>query len=383
MKRRLSFICPICGNSDTRYIGLRNNKPYCRKCITFRGQEATDDYRLCDKADYKLEYELTKEQRIMSNQLVDNFRHGVNSLVKAVCGSGKTEIVFEVIAYSLKHKMRVGFTVPRRDVIRELYERFKYVFKHNTVNVVYGGHTQIIESDLICITTHQLFRYEHYFDLLIIDEIDAFPYHDNDVLEAFFKRAVKGKYIMLSATPSDKVLKQFQKKGMCLLELNKRFHGHPLPVPEVKVRKKFLKYYELIKQTKELVSRSKQVFIFCPTIDICESTYSLLKYVVPKGNYVHSKREDRTQIIEDFRNKKYNYLVTTAVLERGVTIKGVQVIIFEADHPIYDSHAITQISGRVGRKKDAPNGKVILICSNFTQEMKKSIEEIKHANASL
>ena len=53
------------------FIG--NGMPYCRKCITFRGQEATDDYRICDKADYKLEYQLTKEQQIMSDQPVDNF----------------------------------------------------------------------------------------------------------------------------------------------------------------------------------------------------------------------------------------------------------------------------------------------------------------------
>ena len=85
-----SFTCPICGNTNIRYIGTRNGKPYCRKCITFRGQKATDDYRLCDKADYKLEYQLSKEQQIMSDQLVDNFRHGINSLVHAVCGRPKT-----------------------------------------------------------------------------------------------------------------------------------------------------------------------------------------------------------------------------------------------------------------------------------------------------
>lgn len=364
-------------------MGIKNNHPYCRKCITFRGQEATDDYRICDKADYQLEYQLTKEQKVMSDQLVDNFRYGVNSLVHAVCGSGKTEIVFAVIAYALRNKKRVGFTVPRRDVIQELYQRFKNVFKNNNVQAVYGGHTSIIEADLICITTHQLFRYEKYFDLLIIDEIDAFPYHNNDVLEAFFKRAVRGCYIMLSATPSEKVLKEFSKKGMAKLNLNKRFHGHPLPVPEIFVRKSFLQYYELIKQTKEFISRSKQVFIFTPTIALCEKTYNLLKFFIKRGNYVHSKREERSEIIEDFRNKKYDYLVTTAVLERGVTIKDIQVIIFGADNPIYDSHALVQISGRVGRKKDAPTGKVSYICSEITPDMKKSIEEIKHANESL
>ena len=87
--------------------------------------------------------------------------------------------------------------------------------------------------------------------------------------------------------------------------------------------------------------------------------------------------------MDDFRNKKYRFLVTTAVLERGVTIKDVQVIIFQSDHKVYDSHALTQISGRVGRKKEAPRGKVIMICNDFTKEMHKSIEEIKYANESV
>ena len=380
MSNSKSYSCPICGNTDIKYIGHRNGKPYCRKCITFRGMEATGDYPLCDHGDFKLQYELTKDQKRISDQLVDNFRYGINSLVHAVCGSGKTEIIFDVIAYALRHRLRVGYTVPRRDVIKEIYERFKYVFKNNKVDVVYGGHTNTLEADLICLTTHQLFRYEKYFDLLIIDEIDAFPYNDNEVLEAFFKRAIKGCCIMLSATPSEKTLKEFHKKGSAYLELNTRFHGHPLPVPKVLVRKKFLKHIELYRKTRQFLSRSKQVFIFCPTIEICETTYDYLKYVLPNGDFVHSKREGRSEIIDAFRKKRISYLVTTAVLERGVTIKDVQVIVFNADHPLYDSHVLIQISGRVGRKRDAPEGEVIFICEEKTNHIKTAINEIEAAN---
>ena len=85
-----SFTCPICGNADIRYIGIKRSEPYCRKCITFRGNEATDDYPLCDKAEYHLEYELTKDQQRLSDQLVDNFCYGINTLVNAACGSPKT-----------------------------------------------------------------------------------------------------------------------------------------------------------------------------------------------------------------------------------------------------------------------------------------------------
>ena len=77
------------------------------------------------------------------------------------------------------------------------------------------------------------------------------------------------------------------------------------------------------------------------------------------------------------------YLVTTAVLERGVTIKDVQVIIFYADHAIYDSASLIQIAGRVGRKKDAPEGEVIFLAKENTKHIERAIREIKSANKAL
>ena len=75
--------------------------------------------------------------------------------------------------------------------------------------------------------------------------------------------------------------------------------------------------------------------------------------------------------------------MTTAVLERGVTVKDLQVIIFGADHPLYSSAALIQISGRVGRKKDAPTGEVVFIAKRETKEMVEAVNEIKLANKSL
>ena len=35
-----NYVCPVCGNSDPFYIGYKNGKPYCRKCISIKGKEA-------------------------------------------------------------------------------------------------------------------------------------------------------------------------------------------------------------------------------------------------------------------------------------------------------------------------------------------------------
>ena len=161
-----SFKCPICGNTDPKYLGIKNGQIYCRKCIAFRGQEAMNDFVQTDNAEYTLRYELSDDQKRLSNQLVENFKNGIDTLVHAVCGSGKTEICLEIISYCIEHKLRVGFAVPRRDVCVELYYRFAEIFNKNDLTAVYGGNTKCLEGDLVVITTHQLFRYEHYFTKL-------------------------------------------------------------------------------------------------------------------------------------------------------------------------------------------------------------------------
>ena len=34
------FVCEKCGCNDPKYFGIRNNKPYCRRCISFSGTKA-------------------------------------------------------------------------------------------------------------------------------------------------------------------------------------------------------------------------------------------------------------------------------------------------------------------------------------------------------
>lgn len=314
---------------------------------------------------------------------MDNYKKGIDSLVFAVCGSGKTEITLNVISYAISKGFKVGFSIPRRDVVIELYERFKDIFQQNKIVAVYGGHTDELEGDLVCLTTHQLFRYEHYFDLLLLDEVDAFPYKGNDVLHSIFIRAVKKNYILLSATPSENFVKTFKYKGGDVLKLFARFHHQPLPVPEPIIKSKTILYYQLIKHLKLFLKEKKPVFVFTPTIEICEKTFNLIKLFAKNGNYVHSQHPNREEIISSFKKGEYSFLVTTAVLERGVTIKNLQVIVMFADHSVYDSYSLVQIAGRVGRKKDATKGRVIYLAEEFTEHMRKSIEDIETANKSL
>ena len=380
MDKRIDYVCPICGNTDTHSIGLLNGKPYCRKCISFKGEQVKSSYSFTKKAPIFLTYELSSEQDELSKKLVDNYKNGIDSLVFAVCGSGKTEICLQLIKHCIQNGLKVGFAVPRKSVCYELKCRLQKIFFKNEVIAVFGGCHKVLMGDIVCLTTHQLFRYKNYFDLLIMDEIDAFPFKGNDVLQKMFENSVKGHYVLLTATPSKSLIKEFESSGKDIMRLAVRFHRHPLPVPQVITGDDLYLHYKLIKETKRFLKENKPIFIFVPTIDDSKKIAMLLKPFSRHGTYVNSKRNDNDTVIDGLRNGKYKYLVTTAVLERGVTVKNLQVIVFHADHSIYDAASLIQIAGRAGRKKEAPEGEVIFFAKRNNEEIQGAIDDIKSNN---
>ena len=377
------FSCPRCGNTDPRYVGYRNGEAYCRKCIGFSGALAEAKYKKTKGVHLNLDYELSEEQKNLSAQIVKNFLRGVDTLVYAVCGSGKTEISYAVIRYAMSRGLNVAFALPRRDVVIELHERLQAAFPYNSIVAVYGNHHETLEGDCVILTTHQLFRYPNYFDLIVMDEIDAFPYKGNDVLDGMFKSALRGHCLLMSATPSKEVVKAFSTGAHQMLTLHTRFHKHEIPVPKTIICKGALKLIFLAKRLRIFQKERKPAFIFVPSVNMSEALFKRLSLVCKGGNYVSSKRAGREQIIRDFKAGKYSYLVTTAVLERGITVANLQVIVYQSDDRIYDAATLIQIAGRAGRKSSAPDGEVIFLADRESEAMKRAISEIKYCNTFL
>ena len=328
--------------------------------------------------------QISEEQKNISERIIHNFKNGIDTLIYAVCGSGKTEISYGILKYAVSLGLRVGFALPRRDVVIELYWRLKEAFKNLNVVAVYGQHSSTLEGDIVILTTHQLYRYPEYFDLLVMDEIDAFPFRGNDVLVSLYKKSLKGHCVMMSATPSQEVLNEFKKEGHEILELRTRFHRKPIPVPEVIKESSSNQEILIIKKLMKYKKLGKPCFVFAPTQAQCERLFSRIRMFIKTGDYMHSKREDRDTIINNLKKGKLDYLVTTSVLERGVTVKDLQVIIFHADDDrIYDSSTLIQTAGRAGRKMDAPTGEVTFYLEKETEEVKNAIKEIKFCNTFL
>lgn len=377
MMREISFICPICGNSSRQYIGInKENKPYCRLCCSFKGEKAKYTINKSFSNKLVLDYPLSKKQEEIANNILMNLTNGKNILVHAVTGAGKTELIYYSFEYYLSKNLKIGFATPRKDVVIDLLPRFKKAFPYSNIVSVYGSHSSVITGDIILLTTHQLYRYNKYFDLIVLDEIDAFPYKGNKQLETFFKNCVKGNYVLLSATPSSSDIENIKKDNGVVLNLYERYHKYDLPVPKFVKGNYYSCYIKCLYYLKKFIKNNKQVFIFAPTIDIGKKIFAFLSPLAKNGCFVSSKEEERNLIIDKFKHKYYSYLVTTSILERGVTVENLEVIVFNADSYIYDSASLIQISGRVGRKINSPTGNVIYIGETYNEEIDKSIKEI-------
>ncbi|OXM86369.1 DEAD/DEAH box helicase [Paenibacillus rigui] len=313
-------------------------------------------------------------------------------LIWAVTGAGKTEMIFPMIHYMIDKGGKVVIATPRRDVVLELKPRIEKAFAPTSVVTLYGGSDQRWASGAITIaTTHQLMRFEQAFDLVIIDELDAFPYHNNPMLQYAAQKVCKpdGMTILLSATPPVRLQRAASRGRLPHVKVTARYHRHPLPVPKIvmisplkKQLQKAVLDNKIVEIIQTSIDRGAQLFVFVPKIHMVEPLTALLSRAFPQviTRGTSSKDGERAQKVTDFRGKETRILVTTTILERGVTIPKSDVLILDADEPIFDSAALVQMAGRAGRSAEDPAGHVYFAAKEKTRAQAEAVRQIQGMN---
>jgi competence protein ComFA len=115
--------------------------------------------------------------------------------------------------------------------------------------------------------------------------------------------------------------------------------------------------------------------VFVPTINKAKMIAKLLR--IP---YVSASSQDLSEKIDLFAKTKNASLITTTVLERGVTFINAQVCVLEADHKVFSPSSLIQIAGRVGRSPDYPSGEVLFLCSKHSRNLRACSKTLIHAN---
>lgn len=373
--------CLRCGNKDPSYFYKGSKGYYCRKCIRFARTLLDEDleplnYEIGQNTqDYQFNYELTKAQKDASNKCIEGLKNG-DILLHCVCGAGKTEISVASISEYLSKGLKVCYAISRKEVVIELAVRFSQIFKSAKVVAVYGDHHKDLTGDLIVCTTHQLYRYHKTFDLLILDEVDAFPLKGNETLMNISLNSCKGNVIFSTATIDSNLKDILMKRKYTEVKLFVRPSGKPLVIPKTIYLYKYLSVIYLFIVLKNMTN---QCIIFVPSKKLCKYLYLLFSKVY-SCTYVYADLENRNENIINFKNKKYKYIFATTVLERGITIKDVNVIILLFDS-IFDEANIIQMLGRVGRNVNNPYGDAYIISNHIDSNIKSTINYIKEANS--
>ncbi|RAP73942.1 DNA/RNA helicase [Paenibacillus montanisoli] len=310
----------------------------------------------------------------------------------AVTGAGKTEMIFPLIEACLQRGGRALIATPRRDVVLELDPRIRRAFPKAAVVTLYGGSEQRWEQgDITLATTHQLFRFHRGFDLVVIDEIDAFPYHNDAMLQFAADKVCKpeGVNILLSATPPAELRRAAALGRLAHVRVPVRFHRHSLPVPVQRqipsVRKMLDKPGlpgDLLKRLRHSLDRGAQLFVFVQQIRDVDPLVERLRRAFPgiAIDGTSSKDPDRARKVIRFRDRGIRLLVTTTILERGVTVPMSDVFILDADGKLFDDASLIQMAGRAGRSKDDPAGLVYFYGSARTHSQQSAIRQIRSMN---
>jgi competence protein ComFA len=400
-----TLFCSRCGNHNQDLFAsfdcarCHSLCRYCRKCITMgRISECTP---LVSWTGPESPFNPPKHilawsgihsqgQQIASDKVVEAINSNTNLTVWAVCGAGKTEVLFHGIEAALKSKKKVCIATPRTDVVIELAPRIKEAFKHIEVIALYGGSEDRTKTGQITLaTTHQLLRFYHAFDVIIIDEVDAFPYSVEPMLQYAVQQAKKpsSSTINLTATPNAKWQKEINKGKRPAVTIPARFHRHPLPIPQFKWCgnwRKQLKQQKLppnvTKWINHHLSIDKQAFLFVPKIDLLEQIVTILKKLDNRIEGVHAEDSQRKEKFTAFRKGKIPILVTSTILERGVTVPNIDVAVLGAEDQIFTESALVQISGRVGRSAKYPTGDILFYHYGKTNAMLAAKRQILNMN---
>jgi len=89
---------------------------------------------------------------------------------------------------------------------------------------------------------------------------------------------------------------------------------------------------------------------------------------------------DREEKVRQFREQTIQVLLTTTIMERGVTFPSVDVVVLDAGHSVFDEAALVQIAGRAGRSPVDPIGDVLFLHDGKTAAMTAAIKSIQMMN---
>jgi RecG-like helicase len=344
---------PSATELTTHLIEFFNNRNNRQAKIIQTPEEQYQDF--CSK----FPHSLTTCQENAIAEIKQDFESGT-PMYRALVGSvgyGKTEIAIRTAYQVAKAGHQVVILAPLRTLAEQHFKTFQQRFKDTNIKVAhipsgYKGKQilkQIESGDIkVIIGTHAVFSEKiKYNDIgyVIIDEEHKLGVQQKEALRKNFKDA---HVLWMSATLIPRSLALVNEGFMKASYLRTPPSGR-LDIITQKID--FVE--EEVKQAIDIeLNRRGQVFVIVPKIENIQDKLTKLRSFYPEHDIkeVHGamNKKDIDQRLEDFKNKEFDILIATTIIEVGIDIPNANTMIICDPSPLGMAQ-LAQLRGRVGR----------------------------------
>lgn len=320
-----------------------------------------------------LKFSFTRAQKKVINEIFSDMQnpYQMNRLLMGDVGSGKTVTALSAMLLAAENKYQSTLIAPTEILAEQHFSNISKMLEGLPVKIALLTSNslkrktereiklkEIADGSIdIVIGTHSIIEERIKFKSLALVAVDE--QHRFGVMQklAALKKAQSPDVLMMTATPIPRALSMTVYGDMDVSIIDE------LPPGRLPVQTFYATEETAYKKTIEEIKKGSQVYIVYPLID--ESDKLELKSAVEeadklskgifkdfKTGLLHGrmKRDEKNEIMQKFKNKDFDILISTTVIEVGIDIPNAAVMIIQnADR--FGLSALHQLRGRIGRGK--------------------------------
>lgn len=346
-----------------------------------------------------LPFELTSGQKQAVNEILQDMNSDapMQRLLQGDVGSGKTVVATIMLLAAVENGYQGALMAPTEILAQQHYNNLVQWLTPLglSVGLFLGSHgkkvRQKFETDLkngqmnIAVGTHALIQENVDFNNLgaiVVDEQHRFGVKQRNILK---RKSQKPQMLTMTATPIPRTLALTVHGDLDLTVINELPKGRK-PIKTI-LTGSHRQVWDLIKQE---VESGRQAYIVYPLIDESETLSAkaatieaekLQQEIFPqfKIGLLHGKlkNDEKEEVMKDFKDGKYDILVSTTVVEVGVDVPNATVMVIE-NAERFGLSQLHQLRGRVGRS--SLQSYCVLITSSRSQETRERLGIMTETN---
>ncbi len=347
----------------------------------------------------QLPFDLTSAQRRAAWDILQDFEHAVpmNRLLQGDVGSGKTVVAGLAARQAASHGYQTAIMAPTEILASQHAETLDRLLGPFgvTVGLLIGSvkgkarttlYEQIATGEVdVVVGTHAVIQDKvafHNLGFVVIDEQHRFGVDQRQKLLS--KSGTLPHLLAMTATPIPRSLALTVYGELDVSILNER-PANRLPIQTAIISP--VSAAKIYGEIDREIANGRQVYVICslindnPDNDIksVEAEYKRLKNSVfghRRIGLLHGKMKpsEKDQVMHDFKEKAYDILVSTTVVEVGVDVPNATVMIIEnADR--FGLAQLHQLRGRVGRGEHQSYCYLMMSTTNKPSERLREIEK--------